>query len=192
MTAPKKYDAPLSDFELLDKIRLRHQIYAQNVHGICGILVGYQMARTENFQNDEIGGGASFLAAKNDVNPHAVHWTEQIIREAQREEYEIPTFFAHLDDFRGLGMTTLAEADLTDEQRHFDFHRRLSIVNVDYPELPLMPPHRLVAVRIPTVRVHAFYFDARGKKYYEQCFKDIAHLKRWAEDCFGLGASQWR
>jgi len=48
MTAPKKYDAPLSDFELLDKIRLRHQVYAQNVRGICAPLVESRMARAAN------------------------------------------------------------------------------------------------------------------------------------------------
>jgi len=64
-------------------------------------------------------------------------------------------------------------------------------VNVDYPKLPLKAPSRLVVVRIPNVRTHAFFYDQAGKKYYEMCFNGMDHVKKWAKECFNIDPPQW-
>jgi hypothetical protein len=49
----------------------------------------------------------------------------------------------------------------------------------------------LKAVGIPGVRIHAFFFDENGFKYYEQCLGDMERLKKWAADCFNISSEEW-
>jgi hypothetical protein len=180
-----EFDKAKSDFELLDKLRVRYQMFATDIHSLSGILLGYRLAKSEEYESNiqEFG---EYLSKKNSVNPHAVSWMAQISEEAKNPEYEIPIFFENLDGYRDIEYEELGEVELSWDQRDFDFRRRLEVVNLEYPEIPLKPPHKLQAVRIPNVKVHAFFIDECGKRYYEQCLGDMEHLKKWASECFNI------
>ena len=179
-----------SDFELLDMLRVRYQMFAEDIQSLNGILLGYSLARPDGYESN-IQDFSANLSKMNGVNPHAVSWMEQISNEARHPEYEIPVLFTHLDQYRSVKYDELGEVELTWEQRDFDFRRRLEKINVDYMELPLKQPHVLKAIRIPGAKVHAFFFDENNFKYYEQCLGDMERLEKWATDCFNIGPTQW-
>ncbi len=187
---PISFHNAKSDFELLDLIRMRYQMYAGDLRTLAGILLGFSMAKSEYETNlDEF---SRHLTESKDVNPHAVSWVKVITREAEQPEYEIPLFFDYLDKFRNIDHEVLGSVELSAEQRHFDFQRSARIMSVDYPKLPLKPPHRLQAVKIPGHSVHAFYFDELGQKYFEQCLREFDYLKKWAKECFDIDPEQWQ
>ena len=179
-----------SDFELLDILRLRYQMFANDIRTLSGILLGYSLSRPKDYVSS-IPEFSAYLSKRNKVNPHAVSWVEQVIKEANNPQYEIPTFFTLLDQYRNTVHEEIAGVELTCEQRHFDFHRCLENVNMDYPEIPLKPPHTLKAIRISGAKVHVFYIDESNVKYYEQCLGDMEYVKRWAKDCFSIEPTQW-
>lgn len=178
-----------SDFELLDLIRLRYQMFANDIRSLCGILTGYSLAK-ENYEQN-IREFSQYLTDLKNVNPYAESWDMVISKEAEMTEYEIPVFYKYLDEYRKINHEVLGDVELSWEQRKFDFRRQVEKVNIDFPTLPLSAPHRLEAVKIPGVKMHAFYYDGNGNKYYEQCFKDFVYLKRWAKECFNINEQQW-
>lgn len=187
----------VSDFELLDKIRVRHQMFANNLSMLHGVLVGYHLAKNKEAEDSfkpNISDFHQYLSKQNQVNATAVSWVEQITNEVEYEEYEISKFFEYLDAFREIQYESLGEAILSFEQRDFDFRRRLKGCNIDDAKhLPLhpIPPHTLKAVKIPNVKVHAFFYDENGNKYNEQCLGDMDQLINWAKECFDIHPSQW-
>lgn len=183
------FKAARSDFELLDKIRIRYQMYAEDIQTLGGLLVGYCLAQVDYKRN--IRDFASYLANKKEVNPLTVSWMEIISSETTDPNYEIPVFFQYLDEYREISYDQLGSVKLSWEQRYFDFHRQIENVNIDFPRLPLKAPHKLEAVKIPGVKVHAFYYDENGVKYYEQCLGDYDNLKSWAKECFNIDETQW-
>lgn len=178
------------DFELLDLIRLRYQMYANDIDSLNGILVGYGLAKEDYKQH--IGDFSKYLTDMKGMNPYAVSWTTVIVNEAEKTEYEIPVFYQYLDEFRNIRHEILGEVELSWEQRHFDFRRKFEQVNIDFPDLPLKAPNKLQAVKIPGVKTHAFHYDEKGHKYYEQCFKDFTHLKKWARESFNINEHMWK
>jgi len=178
-----------SDFELLDLIRIRYQMFANNIQSLRGILTGYGLARDDYEQI--ICGFSEYLTDLKKVNPFAVSWDMIISNEAGNTEYEIPLFYKYLDEYRNINHEPLGEIELSWEQRNFYFRRCIEKISVDNPELPLKAPHRLIAVKIPGVKVHAFYYDEGGNKYYEQCLMDFARLKKWVSNCFNINQEQW-
>lgn len=178
-----------SDFELLDLIRLRYQMFANHIRSLCGILTGYSLAK-ENYEQN-IREFSQYLTKLKNVNPHAVSWDMVISKEVEVTEYEIPVFYEYLDEYRKINHEVLGVVGLSLEQRVFDFYRQVEKVNIDFPALPISAPHKLKAVKIPGVKVHAFYYDENGSKYYEQCFRDFSYLKRWAKECFNINEQQW-
>jgi hypothetical protein len=179
----------VSDFELLDIIRLRYQMFANDIKSLSGILCGYGLAK-EAYEHN-IMEFSKYLTESRDENQHAVSWGMIIEREASKPEYEIPIFFTYLDEYRKIEYDILGEVELTWEQRDFDFRRLLKIVNIDYPELPIKAPHKLKAVKSPQGEVHAFYYDENELKYYEQCLREYPRLKKWARECFDINEKQW-
>ena len=165
-------------------------MYANDIDSLSGVLVGYSLAKEDYNQN--IGKFSNYLTDLKGLNPYAVSWTTVISSEAEKTEYEIPVFYQYLDEFRGIRHEVLGEVELSWEQRDFDFRRKVEVVNIDYPELPLKAPHKLQAVKIPGAKVHAFYYDEKGFKYYEQCLKDFSNLKKWARECFNINEHMWK
>lgn len=185
-----EFDKAKSDFDLLDKLRVRYQMYATDIQALSGVLLGYSLAKSDDYEKN-IQEFSAYLSKKNSVNPSAVSWMAQISDEAKNSEYEIPIFYAHLDEYRHIKYEDLGEVVLSWEQRNYDFRRRLEIISMEYPEMPLKPPYKLRAVRIPNVKVHAFFIDEYGKKYYELCVGDFTRLKKWAKDCFNIHENKW-
>ncbi len=183
------FNSAANDFEFLDRIRLRYQMFANDIKSLSGMLCGYALAK-ENYENN-IRKFSEYLTDSKGENPHAVSWETIIEREAQKPEYEIPIFFTYLDNYRRITYDELGVIELSWEQRNFDFRRLLRIINIDYPELPIKAPHILKAVKSPFVEVHAFYFDENKFKYYEQCLRDYPRLKKWARECFNINEQQW-
>jgi hypothetical protein len=179
-----------NDFELLDRIRVRYQVFANDIKSLSGILLGFSLAK-EDYKS-EILDFSKYLTDLKNVNPYAMSWMDIISKEAKNSEYEIPIFFKYLDDYRQTDLEVLGTVELSWEQRDFDFRRRIEKVNIDFPELPLKAPHKLEALKIPGVKVHAFFYNENGEKYYEQCLRDFDSLKEWAKDCFGIGEQQWK
>jgi hypothetical protein len=164
-------------------------MYANDIKSLSGILLGYSLAKKNYINNiSEFG---KYLTDLKEVNPYAVSWMEIITKEAEYPDYEIPIFFQYLDEYRQIKYRSLGAVELTWEQRDYDFRRIIEKVNIDYPELPLKAPHKLEALEIPGVKIHAFYYDKNGYKYYEQCLGDFSRLKKWAKDCFNIDESQW-
>ena len=185
-----EFEKAKSDFELLDKLRVRYQMYATNIQALSGVLLGYRLAKPNDYE-ESIQEFSAYLSKENSVNPHAVSWMAQISDQAENLEYEIPIFYEHLDEYRQIKYEDLGEVVLSWEQRNYDFRRRLEIINMEYPEIPLKPPYKLRAVRIPNIKVHAFFIDENGKKYYELCLGDFPRLKKWAKDCFNINEEKW-
>jgi len=178
-----------SDFELLDKIRMRYQMYAHDLSSLVGILTGYSMASNE-FE-DDMGGFSSYFSKLKNYNSRALHWSEYIKREAELPEYEIPIFFKYLDEYREIVYEVLGTVELTSEQRYAFFQVRIKNINMDYPELPLKPPHRLECVSLEDGRVRVFYFNHGNEKYYEQTLGDFDYCKQWAKSLFNIDGSSW-
>ncbi len=179
-----------SDFELLDIVRRRYQMYVRNITELRGFITGYGLAKIDYESN--LPDFSKYLTDLKKVNPYAVSWDSLIAEEAGEQDYEIPLFFTYLDEFRNIQAEVLCEVDLTWDHREFDFRRMLKNTNIDYPSLPIKAPHILKAVKIPGVSVHAFYFDETGFKYYEQCLRDLDYLKSWAKECFNINEEEWR
>jgi len=189
MTNNLDFQSSSNDFELLDKIRVRYQMYAGDIRSLNGVLLGFSLAKKHYEMNiPEFG---KYLTDLKKVNSYAISWMDIVSSEARNKEYEIPIFYKYLDDFRKIKHETLGSIDLTWDQRDHDFKRSLSVMNIDYPSLPLKPPHKLVAVKIPGVKVHAFFYDENNSKYYEQCLGDFNRLKTWAKECFQIDEVQW-
>ncbi|WP_431685718.1 hypothetical protein [Hahella sp. NBU794] len=178
--------------ELLDLIRHRYQMFANDIDTLNGILVGYSMARKEFGWYDFAGEFRRFLMEKYSLpEDYPFSWVTIIKEQIVNCEYQVPVFFECLDAHRKLEIQLLGEATLTQNQRYFDFKRMLRHTSVDYPKLPLKPPHVLKAVKIPEVKVHAFFYDEKGCKYYEQAFSDFEHVLAWGEQCFDIPEGQW-
>ena len=178
-----------NDFELLDILRLRYQMFANDIRTLSGILSGYGLAKDKYERN--ISEFSKYLTGLRHENPHTVSWEIIIERESERPEYEIPIFFTYLDEYRENKHVVLGEVELSWEQRDFEFRRHLKIMNIDYPELPIKAPHILNAVESPLGEVHAFYCDGNNFKYYEQCLREFPRLKQWTQECFNINEQQW-
>lgn len=185
------FDKVSTEIELIDHLRIRYQVWANGIDSLSGILTGFSLARNFDMKNSFLPEFQLYLSKKFDYNPSAIAWLDIIKQQAGEKEYEISKFLELLDDFRNIDINELGKVGLTWEQRNFDFKRRLKSLNVDYPELPLKPPHQLLAVKIPNVNVHAFFYDGQENKYYEQCFKNFETLKHWAKECFAINEIDW-
>ena len=174
--------------EHLDHIRQRYQIFANDIYTLTGFLIGYGLVnyRDDSFLTDF----QSYISKKNKVSLN-VPFQHQISLEAGNKEYEVPIFFTYLDEFRGIEYECLGATQLSYEQKCFDFQRRIKDLNLEYPKLPIEPPHKLKIVKIPNVKVHAFYYDKNDRKYYEQCFIDFEEAQKWAKFCFNIDRKQW-
>ena len=87
-----------NDFELLDMIRVRYQMYANDINMLSGILTGYSLDK-ENYTNN-IRDFGKYLADLKGVNSYVLSWMEIISSEAEHPDYEIPIFFQYLDGYR--------------------------------------------------------------------------------------------
>ncbi|AZZ92800.1 hypothetical protein ENC22_16970 [Hahella sp. KA22] len=127
--------------ELLDLIRHRYQMLANDIDTLNGILMGFSMANGEFGWYDFAGDFRRYLMEKYSLpEDYPFSWTTIIKEQAVNCEYQVPVFFECLAAHRKLEIQLLGEATLTRDQRYFDFERMLRQTNVDYPSLPLNPP----------------------------------------------------
>ncbi len=188
---PLVFSEAKSELELIDMIRVRYQMWAEDLDTLNGILIGYHLAGKYSDPSKSLDGFREFLIKKYSLGDYPFSWLKILKDQVNQRRYEIPLFFENLDEFRGLDIRLLGEVTLTWEQRDFEFRRLVDLVNIDYPDLPMKAPHKLTAVEIPGVRIHAFYYDKDGHKYYEQCLRKLDRLLKWSKDCFNIPEEQW-
>lgn len=185
-----KFKSFTTKFELLDAIRVRHQMYASSIEALSGILTGFSIA--QNITDEEFDGFHRFLAKKLNKKYNYYSWMELIESVSEDKEYEVSIFYKFLDEFRCTKNKIIAEVNLTYDQRRFDFDRRIVHVNIDKPCLPLKAPDKMIAIELNSDRVYAFYYDNENIKYFEQYLGDKEDLFKWAKNCYDIPSKQWK
>lgn len=165
-------------------------MYADNIDMLAGILIGFGLS--QNQRDEEFEGFHNFLAKKLNLNPNLYGWMEMVKLIATDTQFEVSVFFSLWDEFRNIDREVVADVVLTRDQRYFDFQRRIAIVNIDKPELPLKAPHKIKAIKMFNNRVHATFFDENEKLYYEIGLRNFEQLLKWSQDCFDVPKEQWK
>jgi len=76
-----KFSGAKNDFELLDLLRFRYQMYANDISSLNGILIGYALANEK--YKDEMRDFGSYLSDLESYNSSAISWSKFISRKAE-------------------------------------------------------------------------------------------------------------